>query len=319
MIRYKVLFTLLMIIGFSAHVFASDSFSSKFDDENTNDMNFKGMRSVPRMPNEPLVEKVSEGTMTVIDDEKAVINVATANNPSAQSEAISSDVSVKSIALPSSLNMVLGSDTTLEPEILPTDAQTTLSWKSSNGKVVYVDSGKLYAVGPGTSEVTVTSSSNSLSAVCTVTVKESTDPNFPYLTGSMIVELNDGNKDAYHLIERPVICNTGDFKMRIVTPALSVDYDLSNVKKYYFEDVASSIGHLESDATTIQVRYLNADCIEIRGVGINRIGVFGINGIQYANCIESVGDGILVDLHSLENGLYLIKITNRQTIKILKR
>lgn len=74
------------------------------------------------------------------------------------------------ISLPSSTSVKVGSSTTLSPTITPSNATTTLTWKSSNTSVATVSSsGVVKGVYPGKATITVTTS-NGKSASCVVTV-----------------------------------------------------------------------------------------------------------------------------------------------------
>ena len=77
------------------------------------------------------------------------------------------------ISLPSSRSVVVGNTITLTPTLTPSNATTTLTWKSSNTSVATVSSsgssGVVRGVSTGMSTITVTTS-NGLSASCTVTV-----------------------------------------------------------------------------------------------------------------------------------------------------
>ncbi len=74
-----------------------------------------------------------------------------------------------SISLPESIYMTVGDNTTLAPTIIPTDAETTLTWSSSDGNIATVSNGTIEAKAVGACDITV-STSNGLTSTCRVTV-----------------------------------------------------------------------------------------------------------------------------------------------------
>ena len=51
----------------------------------------------------------------------------------------------------------------------------------------------------------------------------------------------------------------------------------------------------------------------------DQIQVFSISGIQYDTNVIQTGDGIEIALTDLPKGYYIIKIGNKQSIKISKK
>lgn len=78
-------------------------------------------------------------------------------------------VDVISISLPSTLSLVKDDTYTFNPVIVDSEAQTTLSWSTSDASVVSVSNGKVTALKEGTALITCVSS-NGVSAQCNVTV-----------------------------------------------------------------------------------------------------------------------------------------------------
>jgi len=76
---------------------------------------------------------------------------------------------VVSITIPDNLTLKIGESYTFSPVIYETDAETTLTWSSSNSSVVSVNNGTIKAVAAGTATITCTAS-NGVSATCNVTI-----------------------------------------------------------------------------------------------------------------------------------------------------
>ena len=84
------------------------------------------------------------------------------------------DDSAKSISLPVTETVNIGSTITLTPTITPDDANTTLKWESDNTSIAKVSqSGVVLGLKEGTAIISVTTSNN-LKAECFVTVKDPT-------------------------------------------------------------------------------------------------------------------------------------------------
>ena len=78
-------------------------------------------------------------------------------------------VSPTSITLPEEIKMTVGENQILTPTVLPSSAETTLSWESSDPNVASVSNGIVKAISTGESSISV-STSNGLSATCTIIV-----------------------------------------------------------------------------------------------------------------------------------------------------
>jgi hypothetical protein len=125
--------------------------------------------------NRNVVTVDSDGTVRATGYGIAAITVRTANNLMATCQVtVSQPISPTSISIPDTLTLKMGSFETLTPVIVPDNAETTLTWTSSDRQVATVDSaGKVIAIGPGSTSITVTTD-NGISATCQVTVPPST-------------------------------------------------------------------------------------------------------------------------------------------------
>lgn len=74
------------------------------------------------------------------------------------------------IVMPETLSMGLGEEYTVKATVFPDIEDKTITWKTSNSKVLTVNKGKLTAKRVGTAKITATNSKGK-SAICTVTVK----------------------------------------------------------------------------------------------------------------------------------------------------
>lgn len=119
--------------------------------------------SIATVSQEGLVTAVSEGSCKVI--------TYTSNSLTAQCDVIVTRaiVTPTSISIPSNMEMFVGDETNLDVVILPSNAETNLTWESSDENIVMVVNGHILAKSEGNCDIVVTTS-NSLISVCHVTV-----------------------------------------------------------------------------------------------------------------------------------------------------
>ena len=80
------------------------------------------------------------------------------------------DLSAKSILIePKELELYLGQEADVSAIVTPKEAETDISWSSSDENIVSVDNGHIKAIGKGKADITA-KTSNGLMAVCNVTV-----------------------------------------------------------------------------------------------------------------------------------------------------
>lgn len=133
---------------------------------------------------------------------------------------------------------------------------------------------------------------------------------------TLILSTNDGNNATFVLSEKPEIT----FANHTLTISVKNDnniFEISNVKQIHF-DVIDAI---QSPMTnTISYSYLSDDLILIEGVDTHdRILLYTLGGIPIPNRVNITDGRAEVSLTSLQKGTYLLKIGNKQTIKIYKK
>lgn len=129
--------------------------------------------------NEKVATVNSSGKVTAVGAGQAVITVTTndGNNTAKCTVDVKQPViSVTGVSLTStSLNMVVGQETTLIATVSPHNAtDPSVTWKSSNSSVATVNNGKVTAVGEGNATIIVTTNDGGKTAACTVSVKAKT-------------------------------------------------------------------------------------------------------------------------------------------------
>lgn len=119
------------------------------------------------------VAKVSNsGTITALGEGTCRITVSSENEKSAtcQLTVKKNIVLPENIVIPKSLTLTIGDSIAVIPEIIPANAQTSLSWTSSDETIAKVTSnGSIYAIGNGICIITA-STENGKNASCEVTI-----------------------------------------------------------------------------------------------------------------------------------------------------
>lgn len=115
---------------------------------------------------------------------------------------------------------------------------------------------------------------------------------------SLKIHKKDGGTVTYSFSQKPVITYTSD-GLHLATKSISVDYPLSKIEKFTFEDSGS-------DIETIRTEGAEAD-----------IQIFTIDG-TLVHTIQSTEGTTSFCLENLPTGTYVIKNSNT-TYKIIKR
>lgn len=133
----------------------------------------------------------------------------------------------------------------------------------------------------------------------------------------LYIEL-DGDMNSFCLLDKPVI--TFDGKMLNITSTLtSVSYERSKVKRFFFEDVETSITNLHEDEFRF-VRSSN-DEMQVYGLGEDEksISVYDAGGRRIPVEVNAGDNTASISLRACPRGIYIIKIGNKQSIKITKK
>lgn len=133
---------------------------------------------------------------------------------------------------------------------------------------------------------------------------------------SLVVELTNGQKVYYKLIEKPVL-TMSDSKIRIESNMVETGYERSNVTRFYFTNEDTGIKGVTMES--FMFTQTADDEFIISNVGSERIIVSNLSGHIYTNCVKKSGSDAVVSLRGCTKGVYIIKIGNLQSIKITKK
>lgn len=134
---------------------------------------------------------------------------------------------------------------------------------------------------------------------------------------ALIVELQNGSQTTFVLSEKPVL-TFANHVLKIVINQKSSDFEISNVKHFYFSDQSSDIQQLK--ANNVNFVYQSNDKVVIEGVSENdQILIYSAKGIMQKGTVWRNGSDVEVSLSALPVGIYFVSVQNKQTIKIFKK
>ena len=133
---------------------------------------------------------------------------------------------------------------------------------------------------------------------------------------ALVISTIDGNDATFILPEKPEIT----FANHTLTINVKNDnhvFEISNIEQIHFD----VIDNIQSPTkNTITYRYLSDNLILVEGIDANDpIQLYSLGGMQIPNLVNHAGNRAEVSLASLQKGTYLLKIGNKQTIKIYRK
>lgn len=111
----------------------------------------------------------SNGIVKGIAEGKTIVTATTDNGIKTTAEIIVLPLP-SSVSIPNTLTVYVGYSKTLTPSVMPTNSETSFTWKSSDTSVATVSSGKVTGKKSGSATITVTTE-NGKTSVCEVTIK----------------------------------------------------------------------------------------------------------------------------------------------------
>ncbi len=134
---------------------------------------------------------------------------------------------------------------------------------------------------------------------------------------ALIVELQNGSKTEFLLSGKPELTFTNQVLQIAVKGSIS-SFEIGNVKQFYFDDASTGIESISSNGLRIVSK--DDNLIIIEGIdGDDKINLYSLNGEMMSSPSEISGNRAEVPLVSLPQGIYLIKISNKQTFKIYRK
>jgi len=134
---------------------------------------------------------------------------------------------------------------------------------------------------------------------------------------ALVVELISGEKYSFKLLEMPLV-TVPDENLIIDSKTTYVAILRKNVSRFYFAVEKTAIGTTKED--DFHITQMTKDCLTISGISEkDRVIVCDLTGRLYQDSAIRNGANVVIDLSNCPKGVYIIKIGNKQTIKIGKK
>jgi len=130
------------------------------------------------------------------------------------------------------------------------------------------------------------------------------------------VELKDGTKNDYILEERPQIKFAED-KTIFFCNSMTTEYSTKDIGRFFFVSEETRISELHASDT--RVRYTGGKLLLESASEPYYVSVHSLDGKKQQVAINKVGQQLEISLSNLPNGYYIINISNRLSIKVLKK
>ena len=136
---------------------------------------------------------------------------------------------------------------------------------------------------------------------------------------TLVVELKEGKQAYFILSEKPVLTIFGS-QMRIESESVEISYERSDVLRMYFADGSVGVDDIETNESNVVFTQTETYRLAISNLSEkDRIIVSNLAGRLYNDCVSRNDTDAIVDLEGCPKGVYIIKVGNKQTIKMTKK
>lgn len=138
----------------------------------------------------------------------------------------------------------------------------------------------------------------------------------------LVLKMSDESTKLFALDSLPTI-TLADGKFSVTSGSVTTDYEQSEVTEYYFEKVdsttADSVLAVTGPATSrFTLRYVDNDHVAITGTQTRRALLYTQGG-QLVATQPTVGGNVTVSLASLQPGIFVLRLENEHSFKIIKK
>lgn len=107
--------------------------------------------------------------------------------------------------------------------------------------------------------------------------------------------------------------------LNIKSSTLEMSFERSNVAKFYFVNGPTAIKEIGEKAS-VTYRQSAPNQLTVFGLTVqDGIVVCNLAGHVFNDCVERNGEEAIIDLNRCPQGIYIIKIGKKQTIKMIKK
>lgn len=135
---------------------------------------------------------------------------------------------------------------------------------------------------------------------------------------ALVVRMADDAVESFYLSDKPEVTFVGQ-DLKIVSSKIELNFLRRDIKEVYFDKVETGI----MQVATNELRFVYQNDSEIVLLGLTdvdkSIRMYDANGQLSHADIWFSGNSATISLSSLHKGVYIIKIGNRQSIKIVRK
>lgn len=133
----------------------------------------------------------------------------------------------------------------------------------------------------------------------------------------LIVEQQNGDISSFLLSGKPEM-KFENHVLKIDMKGKTTDFEIEQVRQFYFDDASSDISQLA--ATGLRIYTTSDDKVVVEGVDEKEtICLYSLKGTNYANRVSTNNRVAVISLSRLPKGTYLISVSNKKTIKIVRK
>ena len=138
----------------------------------------------------------------------------------------------------------------------------------------------------------------------------------------LVLKMSDESTKLFALDSLPTI-TLADGKFSVTSGSVTTDYEQSEVTEYYFEKVdsatADSVTAISGPTKSrFTLTYLDNDHVVITGTQARRALLYTQGG-QLVATRPTAGGSVTVSLSALQPGLYVLRLENEHSFKIIKK
>ncbi len=138
----------------------------------------------------------------------------------------------------------------------------------------------------------------------------------------LVLKMSDESTKLFALDSLPTI-TLADGKFQVTSGSVTTDYEQSDVTEYYFEKVDSATADSVTavtgpEASRFTLTYLDNSRVIVTGTKASKALLYTQGG-QLVATQPTQGGRVTVDLSGLQRGIYVLRLENEHSFKIIKK
>ncbi len=131
----------------------------------------------------------------------------------------------------------------------------------------------------------------------------------------LVFDFRDGTQTEFMLSSKPCL-TFGDSKVNVEAGTTVASYDISLVAGYHFSQVATAIGKAEKKP--LSLHFTDNDNITVGGTTAKSASLYDTGGRLLST--QAVVDGsVTLSVAGMTGGVYIVKLSDGQSFKLLKK